>query len=222
MAKKRACDQEGLDGYDWYEGQTKWPVTRIVEVSFGVISVIVWILILFRIFSSQNGDFEKMILLDERAAALYPEETSQVLRIFSSTDQEGDGSVLVYYPIYLSQTQNLQLTARINHRSLPGASVEPGYLFLIRESGSEGVQYHPLSYYAKEKKFQYTFYRLCFDNVSFQKDHVYTLLVFPGDYTALSGENPYPASQAHFSFVIYNFDTYSQEITPPKDVFQIQ
>ena len=68
-ARKKKYETEGIDGYDWNEAQPKWPITRIMNTAFGIISVIVWILILTRIFASGNSEYEKMILLNEKAAA---------------------------------------------------------------------------------------------------------------------------------------------------------
>ena len=109
-ARKKKYETEGIDGYDWNEAQPKWPITRIMNTAFGIISVIVWILILTRIFASGNSEYEKMILLNEKAAAVYPGECREVLRINSAIDEDAKGGVIVQYPVYLEKTENFQLT----------------------------------------------------------------------------------------------------------------
>lgn len=219
--KKSRYDEEGIDGYDWYEGQTRWPITRIIKVVFCTISAIVWAIILFRIFSSGNAEFEKMILLDDRASLIYSGQQKQVVRIFSATEEQIDGSIMIYYPVYLPETDNLQFTARVNRKAFPPATGETGYTFVLRESGSEETRYYPLSYYKQEKRFQYTFFRLCFDGVELQEDRVYTFLAFSGDYVSQDESNPYPVTSSRFHFTLCNTDTYRKEITPNSDVFEL-
>ncbi len=219
-AHQKRINEEGHDGYDWYEGQPKWPMTRIVEVAFTVISVIIWAIILFRIFSSSDAQYEKMILLNEEAQKIYPLEQSEVLRIHSSTAEQEDGSVMVYYPVYLKETQNLQFTARVRRRALPPGTGETGYTFILRESGSQGDVYYPLSYHSQKKNISYTFFRLCFEGVELKEDHVYTFLVFDADYTAKEESSPYPVTESRFWFTIYNPDTYCNMTVPKKNVYE--
>jgi hypothetical protein len=224
--KKRLAEinAEGHDGYDWYEGQTKWPITRIIKVAFCTISAIVWVVILFRIFSMSNSEYEKMILLDEKAAAIYPERVSQVVSIYTSTEDQVDNSVLLFYPVYLEETQNMQFTARVNRKDLAPGDGQLGYTFVLRKASSMGVEYYPVSYHAKEKSFRYTFYRLCFDGVPFNmedNDSVYTFLLFQGDYQPkMTGGDAYPATDAAFQFTILNSETYCLRTTPSKGVFE--
>ncbi len=220
-AKKSKYDEEGLDGYDWYEGQTKWPLTRIIKVVFCTISVLVWAVILFRIYSSSNGEFEKMILLNDRAAPIYYETHTPVVRINSSTENQEDNAALTYYPIYLPETENLQFTVRINRNHLPPGKGETGYTFILRAVSGEETTYYPLSYYEKEKTFQYTFFRLCFEGVKWDDKGVYTFLLFQGDYEALQGDQPYPVTDSKYHFVIKNSETYCRETTPKQDVFRL-
>lgn len=221
-AKKSKYDEEGLDGYDWYEGQTRWPMTRIIKVVFCTISVLVWILILFRIFSSSNAEFEKMILLNDRAAEIYLDTKEQVLRINSSTEDSESDSVLLYYPVYLPETENLQFTARINRNNLPPAEGETGYTFILRATFGEETRYYPLSYYEKDRRFQYTFFRLCFEGVEWQEDASYTFLLYSGIHEAKEGDTPYSVNDAKYHFVIKNSETYCREITPSKDTYQVK
>ncbi len=221
-AKKSKYDEEGLDGYDWYPGQTRWPLTRIIKVIFCTISVLVWIVILFRIFSSSNGDFEKMILLNDRAAEVYLNTDESVIRINSSTEDSESNSVLLYYPVYLPETENLQFTVRINRNTLPPGKGETGYTFVLRATVGEESVYYPLSYYEKEKRFQYTFFRLCFEEVEWQEDAVYTFLAYDGIYEAKDGDPPFPVSDADYHFIVKNTQTYCREITPQKDLYQVK
>lgn len=212
---------EGHDGYDWYEGQTKWPITRIIKVVFCAISILVWTVILLRLCSMSGGEFEKMILLDEKAAEIYPEKVSQVLRINSSTEAQEDGSVLVFYPVYLEETQNMQFTARINRNDKPSGGGELGYTFLLRVSSSAGTKYYPLSYYLKDNSFQYSFYRLCFDGVPFDEKSVYTFLMYCGEYNPETEGESHIVTDSDFHFTILNSETYCRKITPSKDVFEV-
>lgn len=216
--RKSEYDEEGHDGYDWYEGQTRWPMTRIVEVAFAIISVLVWGIILFRIFSSGNAEYEKMILLNEAAAEHYP---AQVQRIHSSTEGQEDGNVMIYYPVYLEETENLQFTARVNTRNLIPGSGEEGYLFLLRESYEGQDTYHELSYFSMDQSAAYRFYRLCFEGVELNQDAIYTFLVFKEGYEAPpESELPYPASDALFQFTVCNSDTYVSASIPEEKIYK--
>lgn len=215
---KKKPEEEGLDGYDWNEAQPKWPLSRVMNTTLVVGSVIVWVLILFRIFSSGNADFEKMILLDENAARIYPEKTAEVLRIHPSTSAEDGEEVMLYYPIYLEKADNFQLTARINRRKLPPKGNSPGYTFVLRETDGKNSKYYPLSYFESEKRFQYEFFRLCFNEVCFSEEKGYTLFVYAGSYLPEGGE--YSPAEADFSFTVFHSDTYANTITPNEDVFQ--
>ncbi len=217
-ARKKKYETEGVDGYDWNEAQPKWPITRIMNTAFGIISVIVWILILSRIFASGNSEYEKMILLNDRAAAVYPYSCQQVLRINSAIDKDVDGGVIIQYPVYLEEVDNLQLTARINRRTLKAGSGKMGYTFVLRESGGEESRFYTVSYHSAEKQFQYTFFRLCFEGVELDRDKVYTLLVYQGDFAPTDGT--YPADQADFRFTVLNSDTYCNTVTPKKSAFE--
>lgn len=218
--KKNRYDEEGLDGYDWYEGQPRWPLTRILKVVFTTISILVWAVILIRIFSSQNSQFEKMILLNDTAAGFYPGEDAAVTRIHSATDGQEDEAVFVYYPVYLDEAQNLQLTARIRRSKLPPTGGDLGYTFILRERVGDTTRYYPLSYHALERRFGYAFFRLCWEEVVWDPQGVYTFLIFDGDYDPEKADEPYAALDAHFSFTVSNKDTYSSKITPPKKVWE--
>lgn len=215
----REINAEGLDGYDWDENQPKWPLTRILKVVFNTIAIIVWAVVLLRIFTSGNSEYEKMILLNDAAAAVYPTETAEILRIHSATDEQEDGSVLIYYPAYLSETDNLQFTARVNTRTRPAGKGEVGYTFILRETADGETSYYTLSYYAMEKTFQYRFYRLCYEGVEWKENGTYTFLVFDEDFVPEEGEQPYPASKAGFTFTIRSADTYCNVTTPNEDLF---
>ena len=159
----REINAEGWDGYDWDENQPKWPLTRILKVVFNTLAVLIWAIILIRIFTSGNSKYEEMILLNGAASEIYPKQTTQIMQIHSATDSQEDGSVLIYYPTYLSECQNLQFTARVNTRSRPAGKGEVGYTFILRESEGDTVTNYTLSYYAVDQSFQYRFYRLCFE-----------------------------------------------------------
>ena len=215
-SRKSHVNDEGIDGFDWNEAQPKWPAVRILNTTLGVLSIIVWIILLFRLFASGNAKFEKMILLDDNAQKSYPAE-EQVLRIHSNTDEEGKSGLVVYYPVYLEKAENFQLTAKINRRVLKPGKGDLGYTFILRESGGEETKFYPLSYENSQRKFNYTFFRLCFNGVKLDQKKVYTLLVYCGEKDAESGE--YSAKDADFSFTLLNSDTYCNMITPDKDVF---
>lgn len=211
---------EGHDGYDWHEKQPKWPITRIVDVTFAVISVIVWSIILFRIFSGGNSEYEKMILLNQKASEVYPLSQNEVVRLHPSTAEQEDGSVIIYYPVYLDEVQNLQFTARVRRRALPPGGSAPGYTFVLRESGAEGTKYHKLSYYAMEKNISYTFFRLCFEGVELGEDSVCTFLVFESGYEPKNAEDPYPVTESKFRFTVCNSDTYRNRTVPKANLYQ--
>ncbi len=217
LAKKSHVNDEGIDGYDWDESQPRWPLTRIINVSFGIISVVVWVLILFRIFASSGSSFEEMILLNDKAAKFYPVESRQVLRIHSDTGEDAENGVVVSFPVYLEKADNFQLTARVNRRVFSPGKGKIGYTFVLRESGEEGSRYIPVSYSDSLKKFNYTFFRLCFEGVEFQEDFSYTLLMYQGEAIPEKGE--YIPSEADFRFAVYTPDTYSKYITCKEDVF---
>ena len=217
-AKKKKYETEGIDGFDWNEAQPKWPITRIMNTAFGIISVIVWVLILSRIFASGNSEYEKMILLNDKAASVYPYECQQVLRINSATDQEAKGGVIVQYPIYLEEVENLQLTARVNRRTIKPGMGKTGYTFVLRESGGEESRFYTPGYQSTKRQFNYTFYRLCFEGVKLDRTKVYTLFVYRGDFQPTDGA--YPADKADFRFTVLNSDTYCHTIPPQKITFQ--
>ena len=217
-AKRKKYETEGVDGYDWNEAQPKWPITRIMNTAFGIISVIVWILILTRIFASGNSEYEKMILLNDKASAIYPGEVREVLRINSSIDKEAEGGVIVQYPVYLEKAENLQLTARVNRRTVKPGSGKMGYTFILRESGGEESRFYTVSYHSVKKQFQYSFFRVCFEGVKLDQSKVYTLFVYQGDFAPADGK--YPADKAEFSFTVLNSDTYCNTVTPKRSTFQ--
>ncbi len=216
----REINAEGWDGYDWNENQPKWPLTRILKVAFNTIAVLIWAIILIRIFTSGNNEYEKMILLNDAASQIYPVEISEVLRIHSATDKQEDGSVLVYYPVYLSEVDTLQFTARVNTRTRPAGDSETGYQFILKETADGETKYYPLSYYAMEKTFQYRFYRLCYEGVEWKEKGTYTFLLFDENYVPQTEDHPYPASKAEFSFLLRDLDTYCNTTTPDEDVFR--
>jgi hypothetical protein len=149
-----------------------------------------------------------MILLNKTAADVYPLEQNEVVRIHSSTENQEDGSVLIYYPVYLDEVDNLQFTARVRRRALPPGKGETGYTFILRETGGGETRYHQLSYHSMEKNISYTFFRLCFEGVELEEDSICTFLVFEGGYEAKDGEDPYPVTDSKFRFTICNSDTY--------------
>ena len=216
--KRKKYETEGVDGYDWNEAQPKWPITRIMNTAFGIISVIVWILILTRIFASGNSEYEKMILLNDKASAIYPGEVREVLRINSAIDKEAEGGVIVQYPVYLEKAENLQLTARVNRRTVKPGSGKMGYTFILRESGGEESRFYTVSYHSVKKQFQYSFFRICFEGVKLDQSKVYTLFVYQGDFAPADGK--YPADKAEFSFTVLNSDTYCNTVTPKRSTFQ--
>lgn len=217
---KSDVNAEGYDGYDWHEKQPKWPVTRIVDVAFAVISILVWTIILLRIFSGGNADFEKMILLNEKAADVYPLAQREVVRLHPSTAGQEDGAVMIYYPVYLDEVKNLQFTARVRRRALPPGKGETGYTFILRESTAEKNVYHELSYHTMEKNISYTFFRLCFEGVELEEDSVCTFLVFEGGYAPKDGEDPYPVTDSKFRFTVCNSDTYRNRTVPKQKYYQ--
>ncbi|MBR5295145.1 MAG: hypothetical protein IKU24_00985 [Clostridia bacterium] len=214
-ARKSHVNDEGIDGFDWNENQPKWPLVRIMNVSFGVISVVVWVLILFRIFAASNSSFEEMVLLNDKASEWYPEE-KQVLRIHSSTDDAENG-VLVEYPVYLEKAENFQLTARVNRRVISPGNGKLGYTFILRENSGDGSAFYQVSYYKSQKKFNYTFFRLAFEGVDFNKENSYTLFIYQGE--VLSENGSYSSAEADFRFVVYTPDTYCKTITCKEDIF---
>lgn len=217
-ARRKKYETEGVDGYDWNEAQPKWPITRIMNTVFGIISVIVWILILTRIFASGNSEYEKMILLNDKASAVYPGEVREVLRINSAIDKDVDGGVIIQYPVYLEEVDNLQLTARVNRRTIRPGSGKTGYTFVLRESGGEESRFYTVSYYSTEKQFQYTFFRICFEGIELDQNKVYTLFVYQGDFAPADGK--YSADEAEFRFTVLNSDTYCNKVTPKRNTFQ--
>ena len=214
---KSHVNDEGIDGFDWDENQPKWPAVRILNTTLGVISVIVWIVLLFRLFVFSPGGFDEMILLDEKAAEIYPKEESQVLRIHSNTDEDGKSGLVVRYPVYLEEAQNFQLTAQVNRRVLKPGKEGTDYTFILRESGGEETKFYPVSYSDFQKKWNYTFYRLCFDGVNLDEMKVYTLLVYSGQEEGKDGV--FEAKDADFTFTVYNSDTYCNTITPDEDIY---
>jgi len=219
--KKSDVNAEGIDGYDWDESQPKWPLTRILKWVGAILSAVVWILVLWRIFSGTNAEFEHLILLDAKAAEKYPAVDQTVVRIYSeNSGDETAETPLVDYPVYLDSAENLQLTLRINRRTFPEETGKAGYRFILRRSGEGGTFYHGLSYFSEDDSFQYRFYRLCFNGVPWEEGSVYTLLVFPGDYEE-DEENLYPASKALFTYTVKNEETYIKEITPKESEYEI-
>lgn len=219
---KSKYETEGMDGYEWYEGQPKWPLRRILKIVFYSLSALVWLLVLGRLFLSGNNTFEDhLILVQGRAAELYPSEITQVTKINFVAGEQEDGSAIIYNPIYLAEVKNFQFTARINRRSLPPASREPGYLFVLRETNGGETLYHSLSYYASDSAFGYTFFRLCFEGVEMKGTAVYTFMIFPQGYQPQEGaEIPYPATDSLFHITVCNSDTYCHPTTPKASDFK--
>lgn len=212
-SKREDVNAEGIDGFDWDETQPKWPLTRILKLVLVSISVLVWVLILFRIFAAQDHRFEKMVLLDEEAQAQYS-QTSEALRIYPETGSEETGEVAIFYPVYLEKTENLQFTARINRRTLPKGKSDLGYTFILRETLDNDTRYYFLSYSKKDSRFQYDFFRLAFEGIYLRENAVYTFLVFSDEYEAdLFSDYNVSADQALYSFVLRSKDTYCKMIS---------
>ncbi len=211
---------DGIDGFDWHENQPRWPLVRIMNTALTIISIIVWVVLLSRLFVFNSGKFDNMILLDEKAAGIYPEKTSQILRIHSNTEEDGKSGLVVLYPVYLEEAENLQLTAQINRRVLKPGEGDTPYTFILRESDGTKSSFYPLSFSKTQKKMNYTFYRIGFNGVELDQNKVYTLLVYCGKVEGKESE--YSAKDADFTFTILNSETYCNTITPEKDVFVVK
>ena len=210
MKRNSKVMDESIDGYDWYEGQPKWRATRVIGVIFGVISVLVWGIILFRIFSAQNKTYENMILLNDTAAALYPEPIAKVTRLVPNTENQLDPAVMIYTPTALPEAENMQVSVRIRTKlfTAPSPELPAGYRFVLRERG-EQTQEYALSYFQSETRFGYAFYRIAFEGVRFSDEKEYLLLIYPAD----SSATPL------FSYTLYNADAYAHQTTPSKSAF---
>ncbi len=205
-------EEEGLDGYDYYEGQPKWPLRRVIKTILYGISAVVYAILLIRIATSCNSAYQNMILLNDKAAELYYYGNGgTVLRVDFATEENEEGSVIPQGAVYLADCENFQLTLKIRKKHLPPSSEGCGYDLELRGLFGEETKVFPVSYEIFEDRFGYRYVRAAFEGVELDSAEELVIRLYQkGDST-----------QPLFSYQVYTGDTYCKKITPGKSEYQL-
>ena len=179
-------DEEGLDGYDWYEGQPKWPLRRIIGVAAVAISVFIYLFLFFRFFTFFTGGWGDSILLNAESAAVYPSDSVRVLKFKPDTTEDDDATVVLENVVALEATDCFQCTLQINKNSHAPGAEDPGYLIALHwNKEGEGSRFIPLAAYRIKDHFQYRDLICLFEDVPDADSATMTLLICSAD-TAFS------------------------------------
>ena len=215
MKKKK--EEEGLDGYDWYEGQPKWPMRRILGVLVLSISIFMYVFLFFRFCTAFSGGFGEVILLTGESAAVYPEKCDSVRRFYPATREDEDGAVQVQYVVALEETDAFQLTLKVKKSAYPPAKEGAGYRVVLRWDKEGETRFVELADFVRQDNFGYRYLRCLFDGVPDAADATLTLLVCPATVT---GD---PAlSDAFYTATVGGSGVTSAVVTPKPDVFSVK
>ncbi len=177
--KPSVWEEEGRDGYDWYEGQTKWPLRRILGIAVVAISAFIYLFLFYRFFTSFSGGFGDVILLTEKAAAVYPSETASVRRFYPTTAADDDGSVQIIFTAALEETDTFQCTLKINRNAHPPASSGIGWSVFLRWDRDGETRILSPAAFRKKDFFQYRHLICSFEDVPDAEHATLTLLLCP-------------------------------------------
>ncbi|MBQ3865978.1 MAG: hypothetical protein II776_03670 [Clostridia bacterium] len=210
--KKQA--EEGLDGYDWYEGQPKWPLRRVVGTAVAAISVFIYVFLFFRFCTAFSGGVGEVIFLTGESARVYPSENAVVRRFYPATGEEDDGTVQVQYVVALEDTEDFQLTLKIRKKAHPPAGEEPGYRVVLRRDLDGETRFFEAADCRVKDSFGYRYLVPTFHGVSDAEHATLTILLLPG------GDDGEPTlSRASFSAVVGGSSVYSARVYPKDDAF---
>ena len=213
VKKKRSkWEEEGLDGYDWYEGQPRWPLRRIIGVIAIAISIFMYAFLFYRFFTAFSGGFGDLILLAGKSANVYPSENAVVRRFYPETKEDEDGSVQVQFTAALETTDCFQTSFKINKKTHPPAGDGPGYTVALRWDLDGETRILPLVYYEMRDHFQYRYFACVFENVPDAEHATLTLLVCPAEGEA-------SLSTAFYAATVGGESVYSVVIRPQEDRF---
>ncbi len=213
--KKR--DEEGIDGYDWYEGQPKWPLRRILGIVVLGISIFMYVFLFFRFCTAFSGGFGEIILLTGESAGIYPEKCATVRRFYPATKEDEDGTVQVQYVVALEETDGFQLTLKIKKSAHRPAGDGAGYRIVLRWDKEGETRFAELADYVRQDSGGYRYIRCLFDGVTDAENATLTVLVCPAD---VSGEPS--LTDAFYSATVGGSSVYSVEVTPKREVFTVK
>lgn len=209
-------EQEGLDGYEWYEGQPKWPLRRILGTVVAAISIFIYALLFFRFCTAFSGGFGEQILLAGNSRELYPAE-GVVRRFYPETGEDEDGTVQVQYVVALEDTDHFQFTLKIRKKAHTPAGENPGYRVILRRDRDGETSYHEMSFFRSVDSYGYRYIRCGFDGIEDAENSTLTLLVYPGDYR---GES-FSAGDAVYTATLGGSGVYSTQVKMNEDRFTI-
>lgn len=215
---KKQVQEEGLDGYDYYEGQPKWPLRRIVRVTFTVLAALVYLLLFLRWFQSCDADIGEKILLDAASSRIYPAD-GKVIRFDFATPESGSGEVQYSFATALPDAEVFQVTVKIKERAFPPEGEGAGYRFSLVKSGEEENTFFPTAMQSEERMGYRTF-RLSFSGVRLSESDSLTLHTAPGSVSEDKMRTA-PRQNSRFSWVVVSPDTYSTPIRPAEKDFLI-
>lgn len=215
MEKKKKLskwEEEGLDGYDWYEGQPKWPLRRIIGAVVIAISAFIYAFLIFRFITAFSGGFDDMILLSGKSAEVYPSENAVVRRFYPETSEEDDGRVQIQFVAALETTEAFQCTFKINKNSYPPAGDGVGYAIELRWDLDGQTRYLPLTEYKTRDHFQYRDIICFFENVPDAQRATLTLVICPAADDA-------SFTNAFYTATVGGESVYSAVVRPKDDRF---
>ncbi len=196
-------EDEEVYGYD---PEKKSLASRIFKYSMYGVSLLVYVLLLIRIIAACDGGVASKIILNEKAAALYP--GGEVIRVDFPTDEITDGAAFPQNAVYLKDAKVFQLTLKIRTKLLPPSSEGCGYRVELKGLYGEEERVFPLSDHTVRDRFGYRYLRVSFNGVELEgADELVIRLVTAEGKTALSHQ-------------VYTPEIYCKSITPDPDDFE--
>ena len=196
-------EDEEVYGYD---PEKKWPASRILKYCFYGICFLVYALLMIRIIAACDAGMGKTILLNEKAAALYP--GGEVIRVDFPTDEIEEGSVFPQYAVYLKDAKIFQLTLKIRKSRFEPYTDGCGYRVELRGLFGEETETFPLSDYTVQDRFGYRYLRVSFDGVDMDAADELVIVVYDS------------TGKAALSHQVYSPEIYCKSITPNEDEFE--
>ncbi|MBP5288304.1 MAG: hypothetical protein J6Z79_00340 [Clostridia bacterium] len=218
MKKKKPgkWEEEGLDGYDWYEGQPKWPLRRIIGVAAVGISVFIYVFLFFRFCTAFSGGFGDTVYLTGKSTSVYPAQETSIRRFYPETRADDDGSVQLIFTAALEKTDSFQCTVKINRNARAPGKEDCGYKIALRWDRDGETHLIPLADFQMKDVFQYRHLACLFEDVPDAEKATLTFLICPADAKDISFET------AFYTATVGGESVYSAVVRPKSDRFVVK